>query len=111
MRSGIASPKPVSGRPTCDSFGRSKDGGSIEAVVAVKLGDRARLAEVLDPERTCAMPIDAAEPRERLRMRIRDRDEGRIARQFGEKGLDVGAVIRDPAGDRARCLGAGCEGS
>ena len=53
----------IAHRPAADALGGGQDGVHVEAVVAVELGDGARLAEVLDAQRAHAVAAHAAEPR------------------------------------------------
>src|SRR5262245_35560048 len=48
--------------------GRGHDGVGVDAVVAIKLGNRAGLAEMFHPERPHPMALDGAEPGQRGRM-------------------------------------------
>src|SRR5262245_3192140 len=82
--------KSIPVRPARDACRSSQDCIRIKAVVGIELGDRARLAEVLDAERPHAMAAHAAEPGERLWVCIRYCYQGRIARQLGQQTLDVG---------------------
>src|SRR5437763_78269 len=54
--------KPIAHGTAADTLGGSEDRIHVEAVVAVELGERAGLAEVLDTERAHAVAADAAEP-------------------------------------------------
>jgi plasmid stabilization system protein ParE len=54
--------EPIPHRPPAHALGRGEDGVHIEAVVAVQLGKRAGLAEVLNAERPHAVPAHTAKP-------------------------------------------------
>src|SRR5262249_46381404 len=50
--------------------GGRDDGVGVDAVVAIEVGDRAGLPEMLDPERAHAVAVDGAEPGERGGMAV-----------------------------------------
>src|SRR3984893_1044935 len=75
----------------CDRLGRGHDGVRVDAVVAIEVANLARLAEMLDAERTHPVPAHGPEPRERCRMPIEDRDDAAMGRHLGEEPLDVAA--------------------
>src|SRR6516164_2422049 len=81
--------KPISRRPAGDALRRRQDGVDVEAVVAVELGQRSGLAEVLDAQRAHAVAAHTAKPGQRLGIGVRHGDDGRIARQLRQQVLDV----------------------
>src|SRR5262245_10248889 len=81
--------KPVSHRPAGDALCRRQDRVDVEAVVAVELGQRSGLAEMLHTQRAHAVAADAANPGQRLGIGVRHGDDGGIARQLREQALDV----------------------
>src|SRR5436309_745077 len=65
------------------------DGVRVDAEMAVEVGDRAGLAEMLDTERLLPVAVDAAEPGERRRVAVQHRDDAAIARELAEQALDM----------------------
>src|SRR5215468_3744204 len=63
----------------------------INSVVAVQFGDRSRLAEMLDTERTHTVAADRPEPGEGCRMAVKHGDQAAMSRQVGKHALYVGA--------------------
>ena len=53
-----------------DRLRRRQDAVGVDAVVAVEVGDRAGLAEMLDAERPRAVAVHGAEPAERRRVAV-----------------------------------------
>src|SRR5438128_1588501 len=62
--------------PRRDCFRGGGDGVRVDAVVAVEFGDRAGLAEMLDPERADTVAGDRAEPTKRRRVAVDHGDQG-----------------------------------
>src|SRR5580700_9461666 len=77
------------------------DGVGVDTIVAVELGDRTGLAEMLDAKRPDTVAVDGAEPAERRRMGIDDADDAAMARQAGEQPLDVRAGMHQSSFPRA----------
>ena len=65
------------------------DGIRIDAIMAIKVGQRAGLAEMLDAERPHAMAGDRAKPGQRRRMSVKHADDAAIRRDVGEQPLNV----------------------
>src|SRR5262245_40340401 len=92
----------------CDRLGRRHDRLGVDAVVAIEVGNRAGLAEMLDAERPQAVTVHSAEPGERRRVAVEHGDHSAMGRQVGEEPLDMragvdeaalaGALRRGPAG-------------
>src|SRR5262249_42860041 len=61
---------------------RRDDGVGVDAVVPIKLRDRAGLPEMLDAERAHAMAVDGAEPGERRRMAVEHGDDAAMGRDI-----------------------------
>src|SRR5215468_6202261 len=68
---------------------RRDDGIGVDAVVPVKLRDRAGLPEMLDAERADAMAVDGAEPGERRRMAVEHGDDPAMGRHIGHELFDM----------------------
>ena len=81
----------------CDALRGGDDGVGVDAVVPVKVRDRAGLAEMLDPERPHAMAVDRAEPGEGCGVSVEHRDDAAVRRQIAEESLDVRAGMDEPA--------------
>lgn len=65
------------------------DGIRIDLVVPVQVGDGAGLAEVFDAEGGGHVAGDGADPGQRGRVAVSDRDQRRIARHFCHQPLDL----------------------
>ena len=90
--------------------GGAGDGLGVDAVMAVEIGDGARLTEMLDAERARAMTRHRAEPTERRRMAVDDGDEAAMRRQRLEQPFDMRTGMDEPALARpARRRPAGIE--
>jgi hypothetical protein len=87
-----------------ESFGGVDDGVGVDAVVAVEIGNRAGLAEMLDAERLHAVAAHAAQPAERRGMAVEHGDDAAVARQRRQEPLDIAHVFRAAviAADAAR---------
>src|SRR5258707_9284487 len=81
---------------------RIEDGVGVEAIDAIKVGEVARLAEMLDAQRVDAMPRHGAEPGQRRRMAVDEGDERRILAERREQPRDVALLAAaqslEPAG-------------
>src|SRR5271168_564442 len=89
--------------PRRDRLGGGDYRVGVDAVVAVKLVDRAGLAEMLDAKRPHPMAADRAEPRQSRRMPIEYADDAAMPGQAGKQPLDVAtgmdqAALARPAG-------------
>src|SRR5580704_135721 len=96
--------------PRRDRLRRGDDGVGVDAVVAVEVLDRAGLAEMLDAERSHAVAMNGAEPRQSRRMTVQHADDAAMPRQVGEQPLDMAAGMNQTAFARpARRSPAGIE--
>src|SRR5262249_48286329 len=80
-----------------DRLRRRDDGVGVDAVVAIEVGDRAGLAEVLDPERAHAMAAYGAEPGERRRVAVEHGDDAAMGRHVGKQPLDMRTRVHEAA--------------
>src|SRR5438093_12299437 len=64
------------------------NGVGIDAVVPIEVGNRAGLAEMLDPERTSLVPVHGAQPGECCRMAVEHRDNAAVGGNVGKQLLD-----------------------
>src|SRR5690606_38376688 len=76
------------------SAGRERLGGAddalrVDAVMAIELGDRAGLAEMLDAERTGAVAVYRAKPAKCCRVPVDDGDDAAMGRNVGQQPLDM----------------------
>ena len=92
----------------CDGLRRGDNGVGVDAVVAVEVGQRSGLAEMLDAERAYAVARDCPQPRKRRRMSIQDGDNATMRRHIGEQPFDMRARVNKAPFSRAlRCGPAG----
>jgi len=80
-----------------DQLRGGHDGVAVDAVVAIEIGDRAGLPEMLDPQRAHAVAGNAAEPRQSGGMRIHNGDEAAMGGKLAQQPLDVGARMDEAA--------------
>src|SRR5512143_1115057 len=80
-----------------EAFGRIDDGVGIDAVVAVEVGNRAGLAELLDAERLDAVAADAAEPAQRRRMTVDHGNDAAVTGELRQQFLDMAQMLHAPA--------------
>src|SRR5262250_1608535 len=85
--------RPTRGQRRC----RRDDGIGVDAVVPIKLRDRAGLPEMLDAERAHAMAVDGAEPDERRRMAVEHGHDPAMGRHIGHELFDMRARARGAA--------------
>lgn len=76
-----------------DGLCRREDRVGVDSVVPVQIGERARLTEMLDPERTNAMAVDRAEPRQRRGMTVENSHDAAMLRQIGEQPFNMRAGV------------------
>ena len=67
-----------------DGLRSGNDGVGVDAIVTIKIGEGAGLAEMLDAEWPHAMAVDRPEPSERRRMTVEHGDEAAMRRQVGK---------------------------
>src|SRR3974377_334859 len=80
----------VSDRPAGrDRLAGTYDLIGVDTIVPVKLGQRARLAEMFDAKRARTMAGDRAKPGERRRMAIEHADDAAMRRHVGEQALQM----------------------
>lgn len=65
------------------------DGIGVDAIVPIELGERARLAEVLDAQRACSVSGNGADPGKSRRVPIKHGDNAAMRRYIGEQPLDM----------------------
>src|SRR5215831_246944 len=76
---------------------RRDDGIGVDAVVPIKLRDRAGLPEMLDAERAHAVTAHGAEPGERRRMAVEHGDNPAMGWHIGHELFDMRARMHKPA--------------
>src|SRR6266508_1675822 len=91
--------------PRRDRLGGGDDGVGVDAVVTIEVGNRSRLAEMLDAKRAHAMALYGAEPGECRRMAVEHADDAAMGRQVGEQPLDMRARMHEAAFARTLCRG------
>src|SRR5215213_11421593 len=84
-----------------DRLGSRDDRIRVDAVVAIEIGERSGLAEMLHAQRARAMTMDRAEPAERRRMRVAYSDNAAMRSQVRHQPLDMRARMHEPALARA----------
>src|SRR5436190_16238027 len=77
--------------------GRGDNCVGIDAVVPVEVRDGAGLAEMLDAERTRAMSVHGAEPRESRGMSVEHGDDAAVGRNLSEQFFDMRARVNEAA--------------
>src|SRR3974377_225216 len=88
----------VSDRPAGrDRLRGGYDRIGVDTIVPVKLGQRARLAEMFDAKRARTMAGDRAKPGERRRMAIEHADDAAMRRHVGEQALNMRAGVHEAA--------------
>ena len=80
-----------------DCLRRRDDGIRIDAIVAIKIGQRAGLAEMLNTKWPHPVTGDCAEPGQCRRMPIEDTDDAAMRGYVSEQALDVRARMHEPA--------------
>src|SRR3974390_57970 len=91
-----------------DGLRRGDDRLRVDAIVPVKLGKRASLAEMLNAERARAVALHGAEPRQSRGMAVKHGDQRAVRWHVGEQPLYVRAGMHKAALSRA--LGGGPAG-
>ena len=91
-----------------DHLRGAQDRLRVDPIMAVKIGNRARLAEVLDAERARSVAHHGTDPGECRRMCVDDGDQAAMGRDLGKQALDMargvheaslaGPLSRGPAG-------------
>src|SRR5262245_65777667 len=80
-----------------DRLCRRDDGIRIDAIVAVKIGQRTGLAEMPNTEWPHPVTGDSAEPSPRRRMPTGDPDDPAMPGYVCEQALTVGARMHEPS--------------
>ena len=68
---------------------RRDDGVGVDAIVPIELGERARLAEMLNAQRARSVSGNSAEPAESRWVAIKHGDNAAMRRHVGEQPLDM----------------------
>jgi hypothetical protein len=68
---------------------RRDDSVGVDAIVPIELGERARLAEMLDAQRARSVSGNSAEPGESHWVAIKHGDNAAMRRHVGEQPLDM----------------------
>lgn len=79
-----------------DRLSRMQNGIRVDAVMAVEVGNRPSLPEMLHSQWADAMTVDRTEPRQGRRMAIKDSDEAAMGRDLHQQTLNVGAGVQEP---------------
>src|SRR3984957_15396630 len=96
------------GSPRRDYLGGAEDRLRVDPIMTIKIGNGARLAEMLDAERTRPVPDHRAEPGESRRVPVDDGDQAAMGRNLAQQPFDMtrgvheaafaGPLSRGPAG-------------